>query len=202
MSFFNDHFAQSLTGLPYSCQPLDLWTEKAMNLNSKLKQGWLQLLLNEKQLFTTTRNASNVARVKNTVNRNLNCQHRHRKHVECQPSRMKKDKQAVQDLQACMKDFDAEPFDISSPTLRSLQSGLVASPELVHDLRTALTDDQAQVETLLQERVFTKNRSLTATIHRNKRRNFASEQICASSSAPMKMAQMESSGLAARYSST
>ena len=51
-------------------------------------------------------------------------------------------------LQACMKDFDAEPFDISSPTLRSIQSGLVPSPELVHDLRTALTDGQAQVETL------------------------------------------------------
>ena len=140
MSFFNDHFAQSLTGLPYSCQPLDLWIETTMNLNSKLKQGWLQLLLNEKQLFTTTRNANNVARVKTTVNQNLNCQLRHRKHVECQPSRMKKDEQAVQDLQACMKDFDAEPFDISSPALRSLQSGLVASPELVHDLRTALTD--------------------------------------------------------------
>ena len=73
-----------------------------MNLNSKLKQGWLQLLLNEKQLFTTTRNANNVARVKNTVNRNLNCQHRHRKHGECQPSRMKKDEQAVQDVPAGM----------------------------------------------------------------------------------------------------
>ena len=78
MSFFNDHFAQSLTELPYSCQPLDLWIETTMNLNSKLKQGWLQPLLNEKQLFTTTRNANNVARVKTaTVNRNLNCQHRH-----------------------------------------------------------------------------------------------------------------------------
>jgi hypothetical protein len=64
MTFFNDHFAQSLTGLPYSCQPLDLWIETTMNLNSKLKQGWLQPLLNEKQLFTTTRNANNVARVK------------------------------------------------------------------------------------------------------------------------------------------
>ena len=35
-----------------------------MNLNSKLKQGWLQQLQNEKQLFSTTRNANNVARVK------------------------------------------------------------------------------------------------------------------------------------------
>ena len=51
ISFFNDHLAQSMTGLPNSCQPLDLWIETAKNLNSKLKQGWLQLLHNEKQLF-------------------------------------------------------------------------------------------------------------------------------------------------------
>ncbi len=197
MAFFNDHFAQSMTGLPYSCQPLDLWIETTMNLNSKLKQGWLQLLQNEKQLFSTTRNANNVARVKATVNRNLKCQRRHRKHVECQPARMKKDEQAVQDLQACMKDFDAEPFDISSPTLRSLQSGLVATPEFVNDLKTALPDGQAQVETLMQERVFAKIKPLTAIIHRNKRRNFTTEQICAPSGAPMKVAQMERSGLAA-----
>ena len=110
-TFFNDHFAQSMTGLPYSNQAMDLWIETTMNLNSKLKQGWLQLLLNEKQLFTTTRNANNVARVMSTVNRNLQCHSRYRKHVECQPARMKKDEQAVQDLQTCMKDFEAEPFD-------------------------------------------------------------------------------------------
>ena len=197
MGFFSDHFTQSMTGLAYSCQPLDLWIETTMNLNSKLKQGWLQLLQNEKQLFSTTRNANNVARVKATVNRNLKCQRRHRKHVESQPARMKKDEQAVQDLQACMKDFDADPFDISSPTLRSLQSGLVAPPELVHDLKTALPDGQAQVQLLLQERVFTKTKPLNATIHRNKRQSFDSIQISAPSGVPMKVAQMERSGLAA-----
>jgi hypothetical protein len=98
LAFFNDHFAQSMTGLPYSCQPLDIWIEMTMKLNSKLKQGWLQLLLNEKQLFSSTRNVNNVGRVKATINRNLKCLHRHRKHVECQPSRMKKDEQAVQDM--------------------------------------------------------------------------------------------------------
>ena len=36
--FFNDYFAQSMTGLPYSCQLMDLWIETRMNLNSKLKQ--------------------------------------------------------------------------------------------------------------------------------------------------------------------
>ncbi|KAJ4921706.1 hypothetical protein JOQ06_002006 [Pogonophryne albipinna] len=110
---------------------------------------------------------------------------------------MRKDEQAVQDLQACMKDFDAESFDISSPKLRSLQSGLVASPELVHDLESALPHGQAQAGTLMQERVFTKIKPLTAIIHRNKKLNFASERICAPSGALMKVAQMERSGLAA-----
>ena len=82
MEFFNTHFAQSMTGLPYSCQPLDLWIETTMNLNSKLKQGWLQLLQNDKQLFSTTRNVNNVARVKAAVNSNLKCKRRHCKHVE------------------------------------------------------------------------------------------------------------------------
>ena len=196
MAFFNIHFTQSMTGLPYSCQPLDLWIETTMNLNSKLKQGWIQLLQNEKQLFSTIRNANNVARVKSTVKQSLKCQRRHRKHVECQPARMKKDEQAVQDLLACMTDFEAEPFDISSPILRSLQSGLVASPELVHDLKTALPDGQAQVETFLQERVFAKIKPLTATIHRNKRHNFTGEIICTPSGAHMMVAHMERSGLA------
>ena len=186
-----------MTGLPYSCQPMDLWIETTMNLNSKLKQGWLQLLLNEEQLFSTTRNVNNVARVKTAVTRNLKCHRRHRKHVECQPARMKKDEQAFQDIQACMKDFGADPFGTSLPTLRSLQSGVIASPELEHDFTTALPDAQAQVEILLQERVFTKNEPLTATIHKNKRRNFANDQIQAPLGAPIKVAQMEKAGLAA-----
>ena len=146
-----------------------------MNPNSKLKQGWLQLLQNEKQVFSTTRNANNAARIKAAVKQNLKCQQRNRKHVECQPARMKKDEQAVQDLQSCMTDFEAEPFDESNPTLRSLHFGLVASPELVIDFKMAALDGQTQSEAILQERVFTKTKTLTATIHRNKRRNFASE---------------------------
>ena len=51
--YFSTHFAQSISGFPYSCQPMDLWIETTMNLNSKLKQGWLQLLQNDKQLFCT-----------------------------------------------------------------------------------------------------------------------------------------------------
>ena len=71
--------------------------------------------------------------MKAAVQQNLKCQHLHIKHVECQPARMKKDRQAVHDLQASMHDFDADPFCIFSPSLRSLQFGLGALPTLVHD---------------------------------------------------------------------
>ena len=142
MAFFSDHFTQSITGQPYTCQPLDLRIETTMNLNSKLKQGWPQLLQNEKELFSTTRNANNAARVKATLRRNMNCQNLFRKHVECQPTRMKKDEQAVQDLLACIVEFVADPFDPSNPTLRSLQRGLLATPELVTDFGMALKDVQ------------------------------------------------------------
>lgn len=56
----------------------------------------------------------------------------------------------------------------------------------MHDLKIALPDVQAQVETPQQERVFIKIRPLIATIH-----NFANEQICAPSRAPMKVVQIE-----------
>ena len=37
--YFSEHFAQSMTGLPYSNQPMDLRVEITMNLDSKVKQG-------------------------------------------------------------------------------------------------------------------------------------------------------------------
>ena len=138
MTFISSHFVQSMTGLHHTCQPLDLWIETTMNLNSKLKQGWMQILHNE-QLFAATKNANNMARMKVVGQQNLKCQHLHMKHVECQPERLKKGGQAVHDLQASMHDFDADPFGIFFPTLGSLQYGLVALPRLVHDSKTAIS---------------------------------------------------------------
>ena len=108
--FFIEHFSQSMTGLPYSCQPMDLWIEVTMNLNSKLKSR-VQLLQNDEQLFCTTRNANNVGRVKTLMKNNLNCQRRYQRHVECQPARMKKDERAVQDLLTFTDEFEADPFE-------------------------------------------------------------------------------------------
>ena len=89
------------------------------------------------------------------------------------------------------------PFDISSPKLKSLQSGLGTSPRHVHDFKTALVDGKFQVKILLQERVFTKTRPLSATIHKHKRQTFAYVQIWSPSGAVLKVAHMERQALTA-----
>ena len=96
------------------------------------------LLQNDKQLFCTTRNANNVARVKANFKQNFKCYCRHQKDVDCQPARLRKDEQAVQDLLSCMDDYEADPFDESLTSLRSLQSGIPASGDILKGLKSAL----------------------------------------------------------------
>ena len=98
-------------------------------------------------------NANNRAREK-VVNHNMKYQDHHRKHVECQPVKMKRDKKAIQDLQTCLEVFDADPFSTTLPTLRSLQSGLVALAELVEDFKATPKDGQTLVDIFLHEKFF------------------------------------------------
>ena len=142
------YFAQSLTGLQYCNQPMDLWIEITMNLDSKLKQGWLQLLQNDTQLFCTTRNVNNVTRIKTALENSLNCQRRRQKHVECQPARRKKDEQAVQDLILCMDYFDADPFVENIPELPRFN--LV----LLRHLKYAFEEGEKPSNDFLEKQVF------------------------------------------------
>ena len=91
-----------------------------MNLDSKLEQGWLNLLNNEKQLLST-RNVNNISRIRFTIKRNLKKKDRQMKHAECQSSRMKKDKRAVEDIETCLEEFDTKPFEASNLVLCTLQ---------------------------------------------------------------------------------
>ena len=173
--FFKNDFTQSLTGLPYSFQGMDLWIECTMNLGSKLKRGWLNLLNNEKQLFTTTRNVNNISRIRSTIKRNLKKKHRGIKHVECQRSRLKKDERAVQDIKSCLEEFETMPFVTSNPVLRTLQSAIVASDELIDDLKKAISEGDEQILLFLNERVYSKNSSIRGTIPKNKRIDFSND---------------------------
>ena len=196
-TFFESHFVQSMTGLPYSSMPLDMWIEVTMNLCSKLKAGWLRLLQNEKQLFVTATNANNVLRVKSTIKTKLKTKVRDQSHAECQPARMKKDEQAVANILSTLTQFDAQPFDKNNSVLSSRHSGIPATPELIQNLTLALREGKSTVETLLSERVFSKKKKLLDPIPKSKRLTFETITIVKKPSKSLTHAKMEQAGLAA-----
>ena len=131
---------------------------------------------NKKHLFPTTRNAQNVARVKAALSRNLNCQF---PQDSCwmPTSNIEKDGQAIQDLQACIVEFNVDPFDLTKPAFSQLQSALFETPELVIDFQMALQNGKIETDAISHERVFTKHGSLKSTIHRYKRHNLVNKHF-------------------------
>ena len=95
----------------------------------------------------------------------------------CQPARMKKDEQAVQDLNLCMDSFNADPFDESVSALGSLQYSVIASPEVLQDLQNVLEKGEYQSNDILEEPVFSKELSLKATITKSRKLNLATTPI-------------------------
>ena len=145
----DDLFAQSMMGKPYSWLPLDLWIEMTMNKGSKMNAGWLRILKNEQMLFSHVWNANLINRIRVCLQVIANIEETSRCHAENSTSRLRIDEQAVQDLSSCINEFDCDPFDLTKPTLRSLQSGMIASEELVKDFEIAHDDGEALVKKIL-----------------------------------------------------
>ena len=198
--FSKAYFVQSLTGRPFSAMPLDMWIEVTMNLGSKLKAGWLQLLQNEKQLFVIARNANNVSWIKALLEQNLQRKCRKVIHTECQPARMIKDEQAIKDILDTLDECKGNVFDIQDPELRSIMSGIVSSDNAKSDLSVALHEGADQIETFLKERVFHKEVPITARIPKNMRINFSNMSVIKQSSISLNHAQMEKAGLGSMIS--
>ena len=197
LSFLRTDFSQSMTGNPYSNMAWDMWIECTMNKGSKMKSGWLSILQNEKQLFVHSKNVNNVSRIRAAHNTLANRNTSKRKHVECGPKRMREDEQCVQDLLACMHEFDSFPFDPSSPTLRTLQSAMPASEELAADLTSAHATGEERLIKFLRERVFSKITSLHAPVPLNKRLTFAKMPVKEGDKLIARAADMEQSALKA-----
>ena len=166
-------FAQSMTGKPYSCLPLDLWIEMTMNKGSKMKAGWKRILKNEKMLLTHTRTVNSVNRVRSSLHALADLTESSKGHKENTTARLLLDERGVQDLDNCITEFDCDPFDLSKPVLRSLQSGMIAPDELVQDFDSAHDDGEALVQTFFTERMFSNEKQFDATIHRNSRHSFS-----------------------------
>ena len=79
----------------------------------------------------------------------------------------------MQDLVACMQEFDSFPFDPASPILRTLQSAIPATDGLRADFNLALAAGEEKLNRFLRERVFSKDTSFYASVPLSKRLTFA-----------------------------
>ena len=102
-----------------------------MNEGSKFKAGWKNILKNETMLMSHARITNFVNRagasLQKTANLNTSSSNIHKENMA---TRMKIDEIAIQDLDKCIIEFEWDPFDPSNITLRILQFGQVASPDL------------------------------------------------------------------------
>ncbi|CAL8328785.1 unnamed protein product [Merluccius merluccius] len=80
--------------------------------------------------------------------------------MECGPKRMREDEQCVQNLVACMHEFDSFPSDPATPTL-------------IADFNSAHAAGEEKLTSFLRDRVFSKNTSLHACVPLSKRLMFA-----------------------------
>ena len=172
IEFLRENFAQSISGHPYSNMGWDMWIECTMNKGSKMKSGWLSILKNEKQLLVHSKNANNIARIRAAHNAAANRKKRNWKHTECNPKRMKDDEQCVQNIVACLNEFEAYPFNRDLPTLRTLQSGVPASLVIVNDFKTAYADGEERLGIFLDERIYSKKKSIHTRMTLMKRKTF------------------------------
>ena len=167
-----------------------------MNLGFKLKTGRLNLLQNDKQLFSTIRNANNIGKIRHALKLNMKSIRKWSKHVECQPARLKKNQQAIQNILLSLDEFKCDLFDSTNPTLRSIQSGIKAREEVALDFSDALPKGKIQVDIFLDQRIFSEKLKITDRPPKNKRLTFDNNKISKKGDKAISQAQMERVGLA------
>ena len=83
----------------------------------------------------------------------------------------------MQNILGCLEEYGAYPFDLDNQILRTMQSGVPASPELVFDLKSSNEDGEKRLEEILNERVYSKERSLHAKIKKMNRKTFTTASL-------------------------
>ena len=110
-------------------------------------------------------------RVRSSLHALANLRESFKGHKQNTMARLLLDEHVVQNLENCIKEFNCDPFDLTKPTLRSLQSGMLASDELVADFETAHSDGDSLIQSFFKEEMFSNEKQFDATIQRNSRAN-------------------------------
>jgi len=147
VTFLHSNFTQSITGHPYSNMAWDMWIECTMKKGSKMKSDGYLL----QKILVHSRNVNNVAQIGATHNALASQTHNKWKHTDFGQNRLRQDEQYVQDLIACMHEFDSFPFNPTSPTLRTLQSTMPASSQLVADFNSVHAAGEMKLASFLKE---------------------------------------------------
>ena len=148
-------FSASMSGRSFSALPHDQWIEMTMNKGSKMKGGWIVITNNEEALQVNTKVINNITKVKESLKQVANIKKRQYSHIECSPARMIKDAKTVEILLGTLQEWNANPWNTEIPALRSLESGLLASEELVKDFNSAKEEGEKQATKFFEERVLT-----------------------------------------------
>ena len=153
-------FSASMSGRPFSALPHDQWIEMAMNKGSKMKGGWNGITHNEEALQVNTKVINNITKVKESLKEVANTNKGQYSHVECSPAQMRKDVKTVEILIGTLQEQNANPWYTEIPTLRSLESGLLASEELVKDFDSAKEEGEKHGTKFFEERVLTNEKQI------------------------------------------
>ena len=111
-----------------------------MNKGYKMKGGWIGFTKDESMVNIHTHAVNDMMQIRDTLHSRASLKSTKQNHVANSKSRLKTDKQKVQDKIACLLEWDVNPWDKDKNILRSLESGFLVSKVLIADFNSAKND--------------------------------------------------------------
>ena len=102
-----------------------------------MKVGWQRILGNEAMPCANIKSTNYINQLRVKLHDTADMKSYKSGHKENTASRRKLDELGVQDIDACIVDFNCDPFDPENVQLRSLQSRQLVSKEVEDDLFSA-----------------------------------------------------------------
>ena len=121
-----------------------------------MKAGWQRILGNEAMLCANIKSTNYINQLRVKLHYIADMKSYKSGHKENTASRIKLDELGVQDIDACIVDFNCDPFDPENVQLHSLQFGQLVSEEVEDDLLSAYEDGETKVKEFFEERIFTR----------------------------------------------
>ena len=110
----------------------------------------------------TTFKKPSLIRVKESVKVIVDISKRRDKHIECSPSRTKKEKEVVQGTMKALKEWSSNPWDPGVTALRSLESGKLSLKELPEDFNTAKDESSKSISSFKKDCCLMERKVITA----------------------------------------